>query len=118
MIYLDKLNCSGCIKLTTIPSTMQNLTRLECYNCTSLTFLHTFKKLESLSCSGCVKLTSLPLFRRLLRLNCNYCTNLTHVPFMEYLYLIYCDGCKWLNQNKDYNNNITKLKIIQKYYKK
>ena len=68
---------------------------------------------------GCKNLTSIPLLKKLTILNCMGCKNLTSIPLLKNLTDFYCDGCEWLNHNKneEYNNNITKLKKIQKYFK-
>ena len=66
-----------------------------------------------------MNLTTIHLFNNITNIYCRWCPLLTSIPLLKEINYLNCYGCRWLNhiQNEEYNNNIIKLKIIQKYYK-
>jgi hypothetical protein len=83
--------------LTSI-SMLPNLTRLDCFDC---------------------PITSIPMLPNLTRLDCFNCRILTSIPMLPNLTRLECSGCQWvINNNADYNSNITHLIVLQKWSKK
>ena len=73
--------------------------------------------LQILDCSDCPLLTSVPHIEGLQKLYCYNCPLLTSVPQIEGLRLN-CFGCKWLKTDSNFNESITKLKLLQCWFKK
>jgi hypothetical protein len=74
----------------------ENVTELDCYDCTGLTALPELPaSLTKLYCYDCTGLTALPeLPASLTKLYCDGCTGLTALPELPAsLTKLYCDGC-------------------------
>jgi hypothetical protein len=82
-----------------------------------LTSIPHIDELEILCCGNCPMLTSIPNIIGLRHLDCCKCSNITSIPNIA---TIWCFECPWLNhsQNPDYENNIKKLLLLQRFYKK
>jgi hypothetical protein len=63
-------------------------------------------------------LTSIPNIVGLKILDCSDNRLLTSIPNIDGLETLYCSNCPWINNNKDYINNIAKLTILQKWFKR
>src|SRR5947199_266313 len=113
---LKILDCSNCPLLTSIPQ-IEGLQTLYCCNCPLLTTIPQIKGLQILDCWNCSFLTTVPQIEALQVLNCSNCPMLTTVPQIEGLIVI-CFDCKWLKTDIYFNESITKLKIIQSWFKK
>ena len=77
------------------------------------------KGLQELYCSNCSRLTEIPNIKELCILNCCNCRKLTKLPDHHNARLLCCSGCVWLNRsNLKFDENITKLKILQNWMKR
>jgi hypothetical protein len=64
-------------------------------------------------------ITSIPILPNLIRLDCSRCPLITSIPVLPNLTYIRCIGCPWLiNNNPDYNSNIARLIVLQKWAKR
>ncbi len=116
---LKILHCYNCRSLTNI-TLINGLQELHCGNCPMLSNIPLIKGLQQLSCDNCPLVKNIPLIEELQRLKCTNCPLLTNVPTpINNIPLLYCYNCKWLKENNyEYDNNIKKIKIIQRFIKK
>ncbi len=128
---LTLLNCEKCISLKNIKinslitlrcgycnfDSVDFMTLLEslfCNNCSNLKSI-TNKKLKILSCYQCNLLTTISC-EKLKECICEKCNMLTFIKFPNNMNLLKISECKWLEyHNLNFNYNILKLKIIQKF---
>jgi hypothetical protein len=115
-LNIEKLYCSGCTKLTSIPY-LPNLKVLYCWDCKALTSIPELPKLCKLDCSDCTKVTSIPKLPELNMLDCSGCTSLTSIPLFPKMDLE-CKKCKWIDECKDFNDNIEALRRCQHIFKR
>jgi hypothetical protein len=116
---LEVLNCSKCTSLTTIPY-INRLRVLLCTNCPMVTKIVCGQGLEQINCFNCTTLTHIldDNKSQLKQLVCTLCCNLLQIPSKKYRYLS-TTKCTWLSHssNLKYDENIEKLKILQKWCK-
>ena len=99
--HITELNCSNCPLLQSIPKELVSLTELNCFSCPLLKCIpNELVNLIKLDCSDCPLLQSIP----------NEFVNLTELD---------CSDCPWLkyNMNNNYNSNLTKLLLLQKWFR-
>lgn len=138
---LKKIWCQGCRKLTKLPN-IPGLTDIRCYK-SSLIDISGFTNLEFLDCCDCPFLITISNNNKLKTLYCVRSPNLrsiTNVPVLDFLscsdcpklalipynttdgmsniYSGYWQGCKWLKYDPNYNLNIKKLIILQRWFKR
>ncbi len=117
---LEVLNCSRCTSLTTIPY-IDRLRVLLCLNCPVITKIVCGHGLEQINCFNCTTLTHIldDNKSQLKQLVCTLCRNLLQIPPKKYRYLS-ATKCAWLSHpsNLEYDENIGKLKILQRWIKK
>ena len=68
-----------------------------------------------------IPFTSTPETSLLKKLNCSYCPLLLYnkKSIIDNIEFIECFGCKWINKNNvEYEYNINKLIILQKWFKR
>ena len=132
---LKKLTCSECLNLEIIVADIKSLEILYCSGCPKLKFIPKFKKLKELECSY-TNITKIPYINTLRELDCGDCPNIKEVPRMKSLKKLLCSRCDSLlsinsnDKNKNIkiwsfdnsvwlnNENLEKIKILQKYIKK
>jgi hypothetical protein len=117
IIGLKTLYCRNCPLLTHIPNIV-GLNTLDCRACPLLTSIPHIVGLEIILCSYCPLLTSIPNIFGLKILDCSDSRLLTSIPNIDSLIELDCLECPWINNNKDYTNNIAKLTILQKWFKR
>ena len=93
--------------------------------------------MKKLNCNGCTKLKSIPYIPSLERLHCGGCTslkNIPDIPGLKFLVCAFCrmiihrpkaamfdfTGCVWINHRHNfwYKDNISKLIVLQKWFRK
>ena len=121
---LERLYCTDCSKITIIPR-IKGLLHLYCDGCSNLTKLPEIEELEELDCKNCSKLVEIPdSLASLKNVNCSQCRRLIKIPGTlrgsDKRLILRSDGCVWLNDknNKKYDENIVKLKILQRWAKR
>jgi hypothetical protein len=114
---LTTLRCFNCPLLTTIPL-LPNLTALICVNCPMLTTTPLLPNLTYLSCYECPLLTTIPLLPNLTYLSCYMCPMFTTIPLLPNLTRLHCIKCPWLLNDDKYDNSISNLLILQRWFKK
>jgi hypothetical protein len=92
---------------------------LECYKCSLLNELPNIVGLQELYCENCPLITEIPNIAGLEELRCYSCPLLTEIPNIAGLQILICYKCKWLNiDNVRFNDQLNKLKVIQRRYRK
>ena len=133
---LIKLDCSRCDSLTDIP-VINGLKILDCSYNKSLTRIPMIDGLEELYCIWCPQLRKIPKIESLTILSCFSCKSLTYIPRLPNLGYLNCQDCdmltdismnqgsywtsahfcKWLKENDGIDENVSKLVILQKWFK-
>ncbi len=91
---------------------------LDCSNCQLLTKIPLIEGLKSLNCSNCPILKNIPLFVELQFFSCYNCILLISIPTIVKINYLNISKCKWLKiSNLKYDENITKLIKLQKWFK-
>jgi Leucine-rich repeat (LRR) protein len=120
LVNLERLDCYECPLITEIPPELVNLKTLDCGSCPLITSIPSYSlvNLETLYCSGCPLITSIPYsLVNLKTLWCCSCPLITSIP--HDIDTVYCDKCSWLDhpENKDFKSNLGKLTNIQRNMK-
>ena len=82
----SEFDCAQCIKVTELPSGLDNITGLDCRYCVNLSFIPSLPFLTTLSCTGCPLITCIP-----------------DLPNIEYIYV---HDCKLLSEWKQRGENV------------
>lgn len=132
---LQRICCNNCPELIKIPD-IRGLQALYFVGCPLLTSIPHINGLRILSCTNCPKIKVIPNIKGLQVLYCYNCEGLTEISNIEGLYELHCVDCRklikspivyiinttgsvWLNEsNPKYEENIAKLKMLQKWMKR
>jgi len=121
IVYIEKLDCSHCPFIQRIPDELVNLTQFFCIDCPLLQSIpKELVNLTGLFCFDCPLLQSIPNeCVNITSLWCNDCPLLQSIPKeLVNISHLSCINCPWLeNDNRDYNNNIYKLLLLQKWFR-
>ena len=75
--------------------------------------------IKQLHCINCPNVKEIPYIHGLEELYITDCSKLTSIPNIEGLKYLSCYGCPWIPyQNDDFKDNIKKLIILQRWFKK
>ena len=114
-VGIKQLHCINCPNVKEIPY-IHGLEELYITDCSKLTSIPNIEGLKELYCNNCPNLTSIPKIEGLKKLCCYGCPNLTSIPNIKELN---CSSCPWIPyQNDDFKDNIKKLIILQRWFKK
>lgn len=101
---LTELDVSQYKRLIHIPR-IENLKKLKCHSCPSLTSIDITDTVEYLDCQNCKELENINLsfFCSLIELYCSG-TKIKSIQSMKYLQILYCVGCTYLKRIGIYEN--------------
>ena len=130
LTMIQRLDCFGCTKITTIPSCLINLRILIIAKCSNITTIPTtLTSLKILVCDQCNKLTTIPNSLVALRqLSCSWCPLLLSVPSIFHEDPHDRKMCDWwnidvfksdwlpINYNLSFQYNFSKLLFLQHTY--
>ena len=75
----------------------RTLSKINCYDCETLTEIPNIEGLIYLNCSNCPNLCVIANIRGLKELDCSNCPNLLEIPNIEGLQTLYCFNCEKIN---------------------